>query len=210
MIPPEARKRASPPRGARALGAALRARIIALAAAMLALPTLAQSVTPVALVNPGFESRKPGEGGNPEGWVAIQHAGAESYDFALDSGQKHAGTQSMRIKKIGPEPYGTITQVLNGQPFAGKTVKLTGWFRTEGIPEGRNTGAGLILAAMKGGSFLAHEHMKKTRLRGTNDWKLLSIELKLPPATTRLELGAMLEGAGTMWVDDFTLEVVGP
>ena len=166
--------------------------------------------TPVTLVNAGFESKKPGEGGNPEGWVGIQHAGAESYDFALDSGQKRSGTQSIRIKKIGPEPYGTMLQILDGRPYAGKTVKLSGWIRTDAIPEGRNTGAGLVLMALKGGSFLAHEFMKKQRVRGTTDWKLYSIELKLPPATTRLELGAILEGPGTMWADDFQREGVGP
>jgi hypothetical protein len=176
----------------------------------LAFASTAALAAPVPLVNPGFESKNPGEGGNPEGWVAIQHAGAESYDFALDSGQKHSGTQSMRIKKIGPEPYGTISQVLDGARFAGKTVRLSGWIRTEGVPDGRNTGAGLVLMALRGSSFLAHEFMKKTRARGTNAWKRFTIELKLPPATTRLELGATLEGAGTVWVDDFELEVVEP
>jgi len=207
MVPPEARMRASPPRGARALGAALRARIIALAAMTFPLAAFA---APVALVNPGFESKNPGEGGNPEGWVAIQHAGDESYDFALDSGQKRSGTQSMRIKRIGPEPYGTIAQILDGAPYAGKTVRLSAWIRTESIPDGRNTGAALVLAAMRGGSFLAHDFMTRSRVRGTTDWQRYSIELKLPPATTRLELGAMLEGAGTLWVDDFEMETVEP
>ena len=174
------------------------------------LAPLAAIAAPVALVNPGFESKKPGEGGNPEGWVAIQHAGEESYDFALDSGQKRSGTQSMRIKKIGPEPYGTITQVLDGRPYAGKKVKLSGWIRSDAIAEGRGAGAGLVLMALRGSSFLAHEFMKQQRVRGTTDWTLYTIELKVPPATTRLELGAMLEGAGTVWVDDFQLEVVDP
>jgi hypothetical protein len=164
----------------------------------------------VTLTNPGFESKNPGEGGNPEGWVAIQHAGAESYDFALDSGQKHSGTQSMRIKKIGPEIYGTIMQVLDGARYAGKTVRLSAWIRTEAIPDGRNPGAGLVLAALRGGAFLAHDFMSRSRVRGTTDWQRYTVELKLPPATTRLELGAMLEGAGTLWVDDFELEVVEP
>ncbi|HEY8243754.1 MAG: hypothetical protein ACHQJ7_10780 [Vicinamibacteria bacterium] len=185
----------------------MRRFIVALFAALVAIPSLA---APVALVNPGFESKKPGEGGSPEGWVAIQHAGAESYDFVLDSGQKHSGTQSMRIKRIGPEPYGTIQQILDGTRYAGKTVRLSGWIRTDAVPDGRNTGAGLILSALRGSSFIAHEHMKKTRVRGTTDWKRYTIELKLPPATTRLELGATLEGAGTVWVDDFELEVVEP
>ena len=176
----------------------------------LLLAPIAALAAPVTLVNPGFESKKPGEGGNPEGWAAIQHAGTESYDFALDSGQKRSGTQSMRIKKIGPEPWGTMVQILDGRPYAGKTVRLSGWIRTDAIPEGRNTGAGLVLMALRGGSFIANEDMKKKRVRGTTDWKQYTIELKLPPATTRLELGASLEGAGTMWIDDFQLEVVGP
>ena len=185
----------------------MRRVVVALFAAAVALSSLA---APVVLVNPGFESKKPGEGGNPEGWVAIQHAGAESYDFVLDSGQKHSGTQSMRIKKIGPEPYGTITQILDGNRYAGKTVRLSGWIRTDAVPDGRNTGAGLVLMALRGGSFVAHEFMKKARVRGTTDWARYTIELKVPPSANRLELGATLEGAGTVWVDDFELEVVEP
>lgn len=181
---------------------ALLLAVVALAAAV---PVLA---APVALVNPGFESTKPGEGGQPEGWVAIQHAGEESYDFVLDSAQKKSGTQSLQIRKIGREPYGTITQVLPGEPFAGTTVRLSAWIRTEGVPEGRGTGAGLVLMALRGSSFLAHEFMKKSRVRGTTDWTRYTIELALPPATTRLEIGATLEGGGTTWIDDFELEVV--
>ena len=67
-----------------------------------------------------------------------------------------------------------------------------------------------MLAAMRGGSFLAHDFMTRSRVRGAADWQRYSIELKLPPATTRLELGAMLEGAGTLWVDDFELDTVEP
>jgi hypothetical protein len=52
--------------------------------------------------------------------------------------------------------------------------------------------------------------MKKSRVRGTTDWTRYTIELKVPPTATRLELGATLEGAGTVWVDDFELEIVEP
>jgi hypothetical protein len=99
----------------------------------------------------------------------------------LDSGQKRSGTQSMRIKKIGPEPYGTISQILDGTRYAGKTVRLSGWIRTDAVPEGRNTGAGLVLLALRGSSFVAHEVMKKARVRGTTEWKRYTIELKVPP-----------------------------
>lgn len=177
-----------------------------LAAAAMDSPVSAAAAVP--LVNAGFESKRPGEGGSPEGWSAFQHAGEESYDFALDSGQKKGGTQSVRIKRFGPELYGTIMQVVDGAPLAGKTVRLSAWIRTEDVPETGRGGAALVLTAMRGSSILAHEFMKRDRLRGTNDWKRVSIELALPARTTRLEVGATLEGAGTAWVDDFELEIV--
>ncbi len=178
------------------------AALVACAAAPLA------SASPVPLVNPGFESNRPGSEGAPEGWTAIQHAGEESYDFALDSGRRKSGTQSMRIRRIGAEPYGTVMQVIDAAPLAGKTVRLSAWMRTEGVPDAGRGGAGLVLTAMRGSSILAYEFMKRARLRGTSDWQRVSIELALPARTTRLEAGATLEGAGTAWVDDFELEIV--
>ena len=182
--------------------------LLALAAGAVEAPAAAAAAIP--LVNPGFESKRPGDGGHPEGWSAIQHAGSESYDFALDSGQKRGGTQSVRIKRIGPEPYGTIMQVIDVSRYAGKTVRLSAWIRTDGIPEAGRGGAGLVLTAMRGSSILAYEFMKKARLRGTGDWKRVSIDLALPARATRLEAGATLEGDGTAWVDDFELETVEP
>lgn len=182
------------------------AALLALALVAVDAPDAAAAAVP--LVNPGFESTRPGIGGHPEGWTAIQHAGDESYDFALDSGHKHSGTQSVRIKRIGPEPYGTIMQVVDATALAGRTVRLSAWVRTDGIPASGRGGAGLVLTAMRGSSIIAHEFMKKSRLRGTGDWKRVSIELALPARTTRLEAGATLEGDGTVWIDDFELEVV--
>lgn len=179
-------------------------------AALLLLGAAGASAAPVPLVNPGFESLRPGIEGHPEGWTGIQHAGEESYDFALDSGQRRTGTQSMRIKRIGPEPYGSIMQVIDGTPLAGRTVRLSAWMRSEAVAEKGGGGAALTLTAMRGSSIIAYEFMKRSRVRGTRDWTRVSIDLALPARTTRIELGAMLEGDGTVWVDDFELEVLDP
>ena len=193
---------------AEAVGGSVRMRALAALVAIAAGASAgAATATAVPLVNPGFESNRPGAEGAPEGWTAIQHAGEASYDFALDSGRKKSGTQSMRIKRLGPEPYGTVMQVIDAVPLAGKTVRLSAWMRTEDIPASAR-GAGLVLTAMRGSSILAWEFMKRDRLRGTSDWQRVSIELALPARTTRLEAGATLEGAGTAWVDDFELEII--
>jgi hypothetical protein len=67
-------------------------------------------------------------------------------------------------------------------------VRLSAWVRTDGIPESGRGGAGPVLTAMRVSSIIAHEFMKKARLRGTGDWKRVSIELALPARTTLLEV----------------------
>ena len=182
-------------------------RALALALIAFALPALA---APIALVNPGFDSKEPGDGDGPKGWYSSQHTGSTSYDFALDSGRRKGGTHAMRITNIGPEPWGTIAQVVPASAYAGKTVRLSAWVRTEGIPAGRSNGLSLQLLAQRGGQLLAHVPPKGARVQGDTDWTRRSVELKLPPATNRVEIGATLEGPGTAWVDEFELEVVEP
>ena len=172
-----------------------------------ALPALA---APIPLVNPGFDSKEPGEQGNPKGWYSAQHTGSVSYDFALDSGRRKDGSHSMRIVNIGPEPWGTLAQVLPAAAYAGRTVRLSAWIRTEGIPDARGNGVSLLLLAQRGGELGAHVPTKKSRVAGDTDWKRHAVELRLPPATNRLEVGVTLEGQGTAWVDGFALEVVEP
>jgi len=218
---------------------------LAACATSLALVLTAEALAaPLPLVNPGFESRKPGVNDNPEGWGTFQHAGPVSFDFALDSGEKRAGTQSMRVKRIGPEVYGSVTQVVPAGPYAGRTVRLTVWMKTEvPAPEkpvaakddakdaakdeakdgagrkggsrrgGRRDdagrgGAAMMLIALRGTSILESEMMTRDQVRGTTPWTKRSIELAIPKQATHVEIGAMLQGVGTMWVDDFELEVL--
>lgn len=187
-------------------------------AASLALAFIGEArATTAPIVNPGFESTKPGVNGNPEGWATFQHAGPVSFDFVLDSGVKKSGKQSMRIKRIGPEVYGSASQVVPVGDMAGKTVRLSGWVRTEAepadgkggeAPKGRGPGAGLLLIAVRGSSILESELMKKRQIRGTTPWTRYSIELAIPARATGVEIGVMHQGTGTVWIDDLELEVV--
>lgn len=186
---------------------------VAMLAAFLASDAGAAKVAKVAIVNPGFESTKPGVNGNPEGWATFQHAGPVSYDFVLDSGEKKSGTQSLRIHKFGPEVYGSATQVVPAGAMAGKKVRLSAWVRTKDIPSGREVrgaGAALVLVAVQGSAILESEMMRGSKLRGTTPWTRHTIELAIPARATGVEVGAMLQGGGTAWIDDLELEIVEP
>lgn len=163
----------------------------------------------VALVNPGFESLTPGMLGNPEGWFSIQHAGDLSYTFKLDGTQAHGGARSVRVDNVGPEPFGAIYQQVEAAAHRGRRVRLSGWLRTEDA-RGSFTGGGAVLMvqAMQRGAPLAWNHMKESPVSGTTAWTRYAIELDVPAAADRLEVGAMLHGPGRLWLDDVELVVL--
>jgi hypothetical protein len=163
----------------------------------------------VALVNPDFESAKPGMFGNPEGWFSIQHAGDLSYTFRLDGAVRHGGARSVRIDNVGPEPFGSIYQHVPASQYVGRRLRFSAWLRTADA-RGSVTGGGgvLLIQAMQGGAPLAWNHMRDTPVRGTQEWARYSLELDVPAAADQVEVGAMLHGPGTLWLDDAELEVV--
>jgi hypothetical protein len=187
---------------------------VATSAPVLAPPVPAAPAAPavapsrgVALVNPGFESVKPGARGNPDGWFSFQHAGDVSYRYVVDTAEPHGGTQSLRIDNIGPEPYGAVAQIVAAAPHAGKVARLSGWLRTR---DANDNGAVLTLLVMQGGATLAQNFMLDAPVKGTTGWKRYSITLPVTPGADRIEIGAMMQGRGSLWFDDVELEFATP
>ena len=179
-----------------------------LLAFLLPFPIGIAMAAPVLLVNPGFESTKPGVRGNPEGWVTLQHAGPVSYTFTLDTEIRHGGLRGLRIDNIGPEPFGALFQQVPATNLRGKTVRLVAWLRTRDVVgSALGGGAAITLQAMQAGAVLAYNHMSKTPVKGTTDWARQEITLDIPANAEQLEVGAMLQGPGSLWLDDVELAV---
>jgi hypothetical protein len=170
-------------------------------------PTAATPARGVALVNPGFESMKPGARGDPDGWFSFQHAGDLSYRYIVDTAEPRSGARSLRIDNIGPEPYGAVAQIVAGAPHAGKVARLSGWLRTR---DANDNGAVLTLLVLQGGATLAQNFMLDTPVKGTTGWKRYTITLPVARGADRIEVGAMMQGRGSLWLDDVELEFVAP
>lgn len=169
-------------------------------------PSARPSPHGTTVINPGFESLVPGRRNNdPEGWFSHQHAGTLSYRFTLDTNNPRSGARSLRIENIGPEPYGAITQAIDGKPYRGKTVRLSAWLRTQDTEN-----AALTLAAMSNGIPLDNNFMSERPVKGTTGWTRYSITLPIAPNAEFVEVGAMIQGKGSLWFDDVEVEVAGP
>ena len=162
---------------------------------------------PVALVNPGFETPVAAHRSDPEGWFTFQHAGDKSYTFALDSADPHGGARSLRIDYIGPEPYGAVAQPFEVGAHAGKLARYTAWMRTRDVG---GPGAGLTLLLLSKGAVVSQNFMDDKLVTGTTGWTRYTLTLPIPQGAGRIEVGAMLQGKGSLWLDDAVLEIVDP
>ncbi|MEO5671560.1 MAG: hypothetical protein ABIR26_12775 [Ramlibacter sp.] len=173
--------------------------------AVLYAPCLAGSPQPVELANPSFVADAAGE---LPGWFKTEHASGNSYTFVADPQSPLSKPSSLRINRHGGEAFGLLQQRVKTQPaWAGRTVRLSGSLKTKGAV---GPGGALVLQARTlSDAILVHDHMDDhRRLRGDQDWKKVSVQVKLPPTTGQLLVGVMLEEAGTLWADDLVLEVI--
>ena len=55
---------------------------------------------------------------------------------------------------------------------------------------------------------LSFDNMNRRRIKGSTEWRLYRIVLDVPAEATHISFGVLLTGAGRVWVDDVTFEVV--
>ncbi len=170
-------------------------------------PVVSSDPRPVPLMNPGFESVTPGARGSPEGWAAQQHVGQTAYTFTIDRTTRHSGDASLRIRNTRPEVYGSITQRLPAAPHLGKTLRFSVWLRSEDVVANvYGKGATPLLQAFVGGSPAVSASFEVAAIAGTTEWVRREVVIEVPGATEWIEVGVMLTGSGTVWLDDAVLE----
>ena len=156
----------------------------------------------VTLTNPSFSET---EDGRIKGWKAIEHRVSGNYAFERDTKIFLSAPSSAQIRQVSPEDFGVLKQeTLIPACWKGKLAKLSGYLRTDKAMGG---GGALVLHVTDGSNILKWNHMNDARVKGTQDWKRYTIELRIPDNCYMLEAAVMLEDDGALWVDDLTLEI---
>ncbi len=157
----------------------------------------------IVLVNPGFEM--PMKAGEIPGWNQMQHAGALAYEMTTDNKQFHGGKHSFRMHRTVAQVYGTLEQRVSAEKLIGKTVELSAQLRTADVGK---KGWRLILNFMSGdGNSIAQK--KSEPMSGTSSkWQAISLQDKVPAATTWISVSVVLLDEGTGWVDDVQLRTI--
>ena len=112
---------------------------------------------------------------------------------------------SATTRSSGPS-FGVATATFPVKAAAGKTVKFSGYIKTEGITSGF---AGLWWRADVGKGVGAFDNMSSRGAKGTSDWTRYEIQLAIPADATNINFGVLHSGNGTAWFDSLAVEIGG-
>jgi hypothetical protein len=147
----------------------------------------------------------------PSDWVA----GGSKYKCYFMGTEKGAGRdgksgatiQSLKKKVKG---YGTLMQNTLPDKFLGKRVRMVGFIKTANVQEW--AGFWFRVDQQYTGQMLAfdnmHDGLVDRSIKGTKDWTRCEIVLDVPLSASNLAYGALLQGAGQIWFDDISFEIV--
>ena len=157
-----------------------------------------ETPAPMPWKNGGFEDQKENK---LTGFDFYDQPGEIGF---VDTEVKHSGHASLRLEHFTANPYGhgRVEQSLQVEPH--RCYRVTVWVRSEGL-EPANAFRTLILA---GERELAP---REFRLPATTDWRKIGFLFNsLDFSKLRLYAGVWGGKAGKIWLDDWSVEEVGP
>ncbi len=150
------------------------------------------------LANGGFEESA---GNKLKGFNFHDQPGVVSF---IDREIKHGGSASLRLENFtaNPHGHGRVMQEVRVRPH--RSYRVTLWVRTEGLqPVGS-----FQLSALAKGRQLAPRSFK---LPPTSDWRKLTMVFNsMGYESVNLYAGIWKGVSGRLWLDDWSLEEVGP
>ena len=143
-------------------------------------------------------------GSAPNGWIL---AGTKPADYR--SGVDPDGTAFLASKDgatTNAQFFGTMMQYIGADNYAGKRVRFHAMVRSQGVADW----AGLWMRVDRGTQAVAFDNMQNRPIKGSTTWTPYDVVLEIPLGATGIGFGTLVAGPGEVWLDQLSLEVVGP
>ena len=140
----------------------------------------------------------------PKGWRATLETSPDVI-MGIDTIIKRSGRASGFIKRLPIESngYGTMMQSIEANEYRNKMVRISVYVKCKDVERG-----GLYFRVDGKETALRHTYSSKQYIEETMDWTLFQLTLDVPEESRNIDFGATLVGEGTLWLDDYKLEVV--
>ena len=133
----------------------------------------------------------------------------KGYAATRDKQVRHHGQASLQLEQTdtAKHEWAYFYQSLPDTLVAGHEVELSGWVRTEEVTDGF---ADLVLALSEKEEYTSLPLDTLNRgIRGTTDWRRITLRKQIPDSTAGIEIGGILKGPGRAWFDDFEIRIDG-
>ncbi|MEK3976780.1 helix-turn-helix transcriptional regulator [Psychrobacillus sp. FSL K6-1267] len=142
-----------------------------------------------------------------KGWF-ISGTNPQSYEMGRDFQEVHKGNASGYLRSVmatKDEEFGTVMQQFQASKYCGKRLKLSCFIKSMNI----DGFAGLWMRIdAKDGDTLQFDNMSNRPIKGTTGWNHYSVVLDVPPNAGVIYFGVLLQGSGSIWMDEFAFEEV--
>ncbi|RKP51363.1 hypothetical protein D7Z26_16315 [Cohnella endophytica] len=140
---------------------------------------------------------------NANGWNTFTWSGSPTITWATDD--KHGGTRSLKVVSAS-NGFGGANKDGSRIPVTANTsYTLTGWVKTNGVSSPAGEGAYFAIGfADNAGNWLGGSTYTNV-ITGTQGWSLVSVTVTSPANAATATISARLNGTGTAWFDDVTL-----
>ncbi len=158
----------------------------------------------IATVVCGLYAFKSGNFEGIKGW-SLAGSNPQNYNMGTEKNPERNSTVAFLKSKKDASGFGTIMQSFSANNYLGKRIKLTGTIKSSGV----NSWAGMWLRVDGDNNrMLGFDNMQKRAIKGSTEWKQYSIVLDVPTESKSLNYGVLMDGQGSVWIDDFRFEVV--
>jgi RNA polymerase sigma factor (sigma-70 family) len=142
---------------------------------------------------------------------------AHDYPMTPDLANTHNGTPSLCFAYAGPDNasgrsfawFGHTIHYPESERYAGHTVRLSGWIKTENVSDHVQPQIRPLTGLMqKDSKLLAKDSMVQDKsIRGTLDWTQFSVSCEIPKNTGHIVTSFIFWGSGKVWIDTNSLEL---
>jgi hypothetical protein len=177
-------------------------RVISLAGLVVASACSLSSTEPIGIDINGAPPNFGSVGQNPA-------ASGSKYSIGLTTHGAHGGSNAFILTGFDPKSVGFsgIGQALKANNYRGKRVRFSAWVKQRDIT---GPDVGLWMRVDGPGATLAFDNMSTRTLAGTTDWHQVEIILDIAPEAIGIAFGVIMQGSGSLEVDDMKWEIIPP
>ncbi len=141
----------------------------------------------------------------PAGWF-LTGSKPESYRTGVERNAAHGEPSAYLTSVQGKtDGFGTLMQSIQAANYAGKRVRLRASVESKEVGQW----AGVWMRVDRGQTIAGFDNMQRRAITGTQAWRPYDVVLDVPADATGISFGVLLTGAGEVWMNNVTFEVVG-